>query len=164
MNLPNYIIEPGHKGSITDIIPAIDCDLPNDRREIQWQCSYQGHTDYRSIISRGGQLSFRWGKVPWQWSWESGNQRYWNYSSESEFHESINGSWGILHREGNNPVDAETLSAYRELYRPLAVTGYYDYSHRKWCVCEPTKQSIATEICEKSEQFKAITAEFQRRK
>jgi hypothetical protein len=148
MELPKYAIEPGIPGSITDLIQQRHFETPNARRRIRWTSSYQGATDYDSDIGKRRRLTFRYGKLPWRWSFQKPGEVYWNFASEEEFQHEVNGSWGILHG-GSDPVDAETLLAFRELYLPEAVTGYFDHKLKRWVICEPTTQELSNESWKK---------------
>ena len=147
LTLPNYPTEPGIVGDLTDLImDRAENTTPNDARRIPWVSSYQGETDYqpRSGPLRDRRLSFRYAKVPWRWSYQKPNERYWNYETEDRFQREVNGAWGIVHR-GANPLDAETLEWFRQEYVPLAVTGYLNFETGLWTVCAPTLQELCTE-------------------
>lgn len=143
------------------IIDRADCQIPNDARRIPWISSYQGETDYEVRFGHlnGRRITFRWGKLPWRWSWLKPDQKYWNYDSEELFQREANGAWGILHCMCCNPVNVETLECFRELYVPLAVTGYFDHTTKNWVVCEPTKKELSTETWYRSESYQNFITE-----
>lgn len=159
--LPSYRTDPGTPNSLTQLI--IPEGLPNSgphfAHRLQFISSFQGESDYRDTHATTRRVTFRWAKCPWIWGFEKPGQKYWNYANEEEFQRDFNGAWGILH-EMANPVDAETLEAFRREHLPNAVTGYYDHLKKQWVVCEPTTRKLGTETWELSPEGMQFSAEL----
>lgn len=146
MPLPNYPVDPGIPGSLTDIIqkhPLIPRSGGERSRWFHFISGYQGETDYESYVHgmRGVRFTWRYARVPWLWGYEKEGRSSWNYPDEETFHRSgPNASWGILH-QGNEPVSGEMLDRFREDHAALAVTGYYNHHLGTWSPCEPTRST-----------------------
>ena len=139
MELPHYPKEPGFPGSFTDVIVRDRPYIEREARRIQFISCYQCETDYHRLHGREGRFTFRFGKLPWRWSWLKEGEVYWNFKTEADFQRELNGAWGILH-SGTEAVDAETLAVFREECYSLAVTGWFNHGTKAWEICEPTTE------------------------
>lgn len=139
--------------SIYDIIEPGLPPGAQDGTPFQWKVGYQGETEFelsyliapKNHRLDGRRVRFRYGKVPWKFSWEP--KSYWNYPDEAAFELSgPNASHGML-TMGIHPVPRHVLALFRRHHYATAITGYWCSHSRTFIPLQPEEAPETWEEC-----------------